>query len=238
MRFDELDKHMRVYETAHDRCVMPNMHIVARLDGRGFSSLTKDLKKPFDENFNYRMDVVTEALMQCGFKVQLGYHQSDEISLLFAIDDELFNRKVRKLVSVLASTAASVFTKSTITEQPIAFDCRLSELPNTTLVTDYFRWRVADSERNALNGYCYWTLREQGHSTKAAQKRLLHLNKEQKIKLLESLGIDFNTIPQWQRYGTFYRWGCEIKMGFNPKTQQESPCKRNRLRQQFGLFSC
>ena len=39
MKFDELDEKMRVFETAHDLCVLPGMHIVARVDGRGFTRL-------------------------------------------------------------------------------------------------------------------------------------------------------------------------------------------------------
>eukprot|EP01034_Spumella_vulgaris_P006205 gene6205-7903_t len=37
MKFDELDKKMRVYETAHDQYVLPDMYMVARIDGRGFT---------------------------------------------------------------------------------------------------------------------------------------------------------------------------------------------------------
>ena len=33
MKFEELDRRMRVYETAHDHCVLPGMHMVARIDG-------------------------------------------------------------------------------------------------------------------------------------------------------------------------------------------------------------
>ena len=51
MRFDDLDKKMRVYETAHDFCVSPNIFMVARIDGRGFTRLTKDVcqfEAPFE----------------------------------------------------------------------------------------------------------------------------------------------------------------------------------------------
>lgn len=34
MKFDELDSKMRVFETAHDRSVLPGMFLVARIDGR------------------------------------------------------------------------------------------------------------------------------------------------------------------------------------------------------------
>ena len=40
MRFDDLDRTMRVLETAHDLCVLPGLYVVARLDGRGFTRLT------------------------------------------------------------------------------------------------------------------------------------------------------------------------------------------------------
>ena len=34
MKFDELDDKMRVFETAHDLCILPGIYMVARLDGR------------------------------------------------------------------------------------------------------------------------------------------------------------------------------------------------------------
>lgn len=42
MNFDDLDKKMRLYETANDRCVVPEMYMVARIDGRNFTKLTKE----------------------------------------------------------------------------------------------------------------------------------------------------------------------------------------------------
>lgn len=54
MKFDELDAKLRVFETAHDLCVLPGLFMVARLDGRTFTRLTKEAHKfeaPFDEHF-------------------------------------------------------------------------------------------------------------------------------------------------------------------------------------------
>jgi tRNA(His) guanylyltransferase len=45
---------MRVFETAHDQTVLPDMYIVARIDGRSFTRLTKEIEKfeaPFDLRF-------------------------------------------------------------------------------------------------------------------------------------------------------------------------------------------
>ena len=149
MKFDELDTKMRVFETAHDYCVLPGIYIVARLDGRGFTKLTKDVhqfKAPYDERFrDYMLDTV-EHLMNSGFDIIYGYTQSDEISLLFYLEDETFNRKIRKVNSVLAGEASAKF--SLLLGDMACFDCRVSQLANIQQVIDYFRWRQQDANRN------------------------------------------------------------------------------------------
>lgn len=42
MKFDELDSKMRVFETAHDRSVLPGVFLVSRIDGRNFQALIND----------------------------------------------------------------------------------------------------------------------------------------------------------------------------------------------------
>ena len=113
MHFNELDAIMRVYEEVHDYAVLPNIYMVARLDGRNFTRLTKDTHRfaaPFDERFRDYMLATVEHLMNCGFKVIYGYTQSDEISLLLDIDENTFNRKLRKLNSILAGEASAKFS--------------------------------------------------------------------------------------------------------------------------------
>jgi hypothetical protein len=113
MKFDELDEKMRVYETALDHCVLPEMFMVARIDGRGFTRLTREVhqfKAPFDERFRDMMVSTTEHLMNCGFRVVYGYTQSDEISLLFHLEENAFGRKLRKYDSILAGEASAKFS--------------------------------------------------------------------------------------------------------------------------------
>jgi tRNA(His) 5'-end guanylyltransferase len=79
MKFDDLDSQMRVYETAADYCVLPGIHIVARLDGRNFTTLTREKAKfeaPFDTRFRDMMAETTKHLMNCGFKVIYGYMEN------------------------------------------------------------------------------------------------------------------------------------------------------------------
>ena len=113
MVFEELDKKMRVYEESLDQTILPELFMVARLDGRSFSRLTKeicDFEAPFDEHFRDMMVDTVKALMNCGFRVVYGFCESDEISLLFHRDENTFGRKVRKYNSILAGVASANFS--------------------------------------------------------------------------------------------------------------------------------
>ena len=113
MNFDDLDKKMRIYEQSIDQSILPDMYLVARLDGRSFSRLTKEIcnfEAPFDVRFRDMMVNTVKSLMDCGFRVIYGYTESDEISLLFHKDENTFGRKVRKFNSILAGQASAVFS--------------------------------------------------------------------------------------------------------------------------------
>ncbi|MCS3801214.1 tRNA(His) guanylyltransferase Thg1 family protein [Niastella sp. OAS944] len=221
MKFDDLDLKMRVYETSHDRCVLPNMYLVARIDGRSFTKLTKEVQKfkaPFDERFRDLMVETVKHLMNCGFNVIYGFTESDEISLLFHHNESAFSRKTRKFISILAGEASAKF--SSMLGDVGAFDCRLSELPNKKLVEDYFRWRNEDAHRNALNAHCYWRLRQDNYSQNEATSKIEGLSIAAKNELLFQYGINFNDVPNWQKRGIGVYWKNVKKEGFNPKTNQ------------------
>ncbi len=165
MKFDELETSLRAYEAAHDRRIPAGVQIVARLDGRGFSRLTKevmDYEAPYDVRFRDAMVVTMKRLMECGFKVRFAYAQSDEISLLFDPDEQLFSRKHRKWLSILAGEASAAL--SLAIGKHVVMDCRIIELPAASVVADYFRWRMEDAGRNCLNSHAYWILRKAGKS--------------------------------------------------------------------------
>jgi len=236
MTFDELDEKMRVFETVADYCVLPEVFMVARLDGRGFTRLTKEtcqFAAPFDERFRDLMVATTESLMNCGFRVLYGYTESDEISLLFAADEKQFGRKLRKYNSTLAGEASARF--SLLLGQAATFDCRISQLPTINLVVDYFRWRSEDAGRNALNAWCYWTLRKEGLTQTAATAQLSGLSIAQKNDLLFARGINFNDVPGWQKRGVGLYWEEYDKPATNPITGADVTARRRRLRQDFEL---
>lgn len=236
MKFDELDSRMRIYEEHDDRCVLPGMFMVARIDGRNFTRLTKEVHKfkaPFDEKVRDMMLDTTEHLMKCGFNIIFGYTQSDEISLLFHPDEKSFERKVRKYNSILAGEASAKF--SLLLQDLACFDCRVCELPNESLVVDYFRWRNEDAHRNALSAHCYWVLRQQEQSPEQAAANLNGCSTAQKNELLFQHGTNFNDTPLWQRRGSGLYWEKVKKQGTNPISGKAESTTRRRLKRDLEL---
>lgn len=230
MNFDTLDKQMRTFEKSLDRTMLEKIYIVARLDGHGFTRLTKkdwNLEKPFDIRFHDAMIITLKHLMDCGFRMIYGYTQSDEISLLFHLKDNTFSRKERKLISILAAEASVAFSMST--GKSAVFDCRLVPLPTKDNVVDYFRWRQEDSHRNSLNSYCYWMLRQEGLSATAADRRISGISNGEKNEILFQRGINYNELPLWQRRGVGIYFKDKEKIGYNPITQENTTYVRRSL---------
>ncbi|QIL74748.1 tRNA(His) guanylyltransferase Thg1 family protein [Hymenobacter sp. HDW8] len=230
MKFNDLDARLRVYETAHDHCALPGLYLVARLDGRGFTRLTKEVypfEAPFDERMRDYMIATTQHLLECGFRMLYGYTQSDEISLLLHPNEDSFGRKLRKYTSVLAGEASAKF--SLLLGSVGVFDCRISQLPHQQNVLDYFRWRQEDASRNSLNAHCYWLLRKRGRTVSEATSQVKGLSTAAKHDLLFEHGINYNTLPSWQKRGVGLYWEEYVKTGFNRLDQQNIETTRRRL---------
>lgn len=230
MLFETLDRAMRVYETAHDHRVLPGLWMVARLDGRSFTRLVREVRPfaaPFDSRFRDMMVGTARQLMDCGFNVIYACTHSDEISLLFHPHEESFGRSLRKLLSLLAGEASAAFALQL--GAVAAFDARIAQLPSEELVVDYFRWRAEDAHRNALNAHCYWLLRGQGFDARAADARIAGLSVAAKNELLFQHGVNVNDLPAWQKRGVGLAWEQRMVAGVNPQTVEAVTCGRRHL---------
>lgn len=236
MKFDDFDLKMRVYEQSLDQNILPDMYIVARLDGRSFTRLTKEIcrfEAPFDIKFRDYMAQTVKYLMECGFRIVYGYTESDEISLLFHPEDNTFGRKVRKINTTLAGEASGAF--SLALGKIATFDCRVVPLPNIGRVKDYFMWRQEDAHRNSLNAHCYWMLRKEGLKKEDATKLLEGKSVAFKNELLFERGINYNELPSWQKRGMGVYWNTVEKEGYNPVTKQKTVAERRELYVDYEL---
>lgn len=227
MKFDSLDDKMRRCEYFHSLRVPLDNWTVLRLDGRGFSRLTKvRFKKPFDIDFHSLMVSTTEALVN-EYQALFAFTESDEISLLLPYRWDAFDREVEKVVSLSAALASAHF--SVQFGEVVQFDSRIWISGAAESVVDYFSWRQADAGRCSLNGWTYWTLREEGLSAQQATEKLRGASTAEKNEMLFQRGINFNDLPAWQKRGTGVQFGTYLKEGHNPVSGETVTVERRRI---------
>jgi tRNA(His) guanylyltransferase len=160
---DTLGDHLKALEKDAALPPLPaDRPVYARLDGRGFSRLTRGMTKPFDARMTRAMEHTARTILEKTHALA-AYTQSDEISLVWEardLDSELFfGGKPAKLTSVLAGLATAAFSEALRNDKDgLAawlkhlphFDCRVLSCPDRDTAADFFRWRGQDARRNAI----------------------------------------------------------------------------------------
>lgn len=224
----EVEERQRAHEYLRSLTVLPGVWLVIRLDGDGFSGLTETcFEKPFDAGFRDVMVAATKYVQQ-ELGARFAYTASDEISLLFDPSFARYGRGVEKLLSLSAGMASAAFTHEA--KLPARFDSRIWAGANVSDVVEYFSWRQSDASRNALNGWCYWTLRKSGDSAKRVTERLRGASTSDKNELLFQHGVNFSKVPAWQRRGVGLWWEPYETTGHDPIRDVPVVAIRRRLR--------
>jgi len=202
---DSLGDRMKMYEgVTTARAIFKGQPIVARLDGKSFHTFTRGLPRPYDERLKNLMVATMKELVD-RYSAKIGYHQSDEITLIWYVDSDShqeypFGGRIQKLESILASTATAFMNKRLSEYLPEkqdcmpVFDCRVFTVPNLTEAYNCLVWRQQDCLKNAI--------------TMAAQsvyshKQLHGKSGDEKQEMLFQKGINFNEYPFWFKRGTF-----------------------------------
>lgn len=220
-----LSDRMKEYED-QTKIQFPNDSIiVARIDGRGFSKLTKKFDKPFDKWFTNTMIDTMKALVRetCA---TVGYTQSDEISLIWHTDNPegqvFFNGKLQKLCSVCASIATAVFNSMYNFDECnfAVFDCRVFTVPSKAEAVNYLFYRQKDCIRNSISMAAHERF---GH------KELIGKNTSQKLEMLTDAGISWNDYRTPNRIGTFAQRQQFESTAIDHATYTEVPCIRTKV---------
>src|SRR5271165_4006783 len=119
---DALGDRMKALEGLEaGRMCLPQVPVLARLDGRCFSNFTRDMQRPYDTNMTIAMQNTTKYLVT-ETNACCGYSQSDEITLVWYEPDSrseiFFNGCIQKMTSVLAALA-TVFFNDEIRNWPL-----------------------------------------------------------------------------------------------------------------------
>lgn len=196
---DALGDRMKLYENIEcGRKLIPLLPVLARIDGRAFSSFTRGMNRPYDERMQSAMINTTKFLV-AETNACIGYTQSDEITL--AWDSPVyFGGRICKIVSQLAAQATLAFnriiavTMPEYTERLPTFDARVWQLPNQTEAANVFVWREWDAVKNSIT---------MAASTVYSHKELHGKNSSDKQEMLFAKDINWNDYPTAFKRGTY-----------------------------------
>lgn len=214
---DALGDRMKEYEGQEsDRMFLPMLPVVARLDGKNFSSFTRGLARPYDERLSNLMVAVTTHLVK-ETSACVGYTQSDEISLAWYSAEWksqiYFDGRIQKMTSVLAATCSVAFVHllaqflperdqygdgDEVAPTPLhklpVFDCRVWQSPTLDEAANTFLWREKDATKNSVSMAAqeYYSHRE-----------LMGKSGREKVEMLFQKGVSWNDYPAFFKRGTF-----------------------------------
>ena len=162
------DRMKEQYEDRYRFMLPRRTYTIIRVDGKAFHSYTRKFERPFDDRLSRAMDRTGIELCKNIQGAQLGFVQSDEISIVVTDfesiqTDAWFNGNLQKIVSVAASLATAHFnvairgtqteqfiSSQTIPSSPATFDARVFTIPDREEVCNYLIWRQKDASRNSL----------------------------------------------------------------------------------------
>ena len=217
------------YEYFKGNKIPNDIGFVVRLDGSNFSKFTTRYVKPFDEEFQNVMERIAKALLEKFTEAFEVTTHSDEISLYFRPESQLFNRRHEKIVSELAGIASCLIGLQT--DSFAYFDARVILMPTEEMFNEYRKDRWLDAFRGCVNSVSYWKLRqERGLDKRQATKKLELLTSKQKQELIfKEFGINVSKLPNWQKQGLrFIRQKYE-KIGYNPITKENVTVMRTKI---------
>lgn len=207
---DDLGNRMKSYYEKRTRIKLPRRtYAIIRIDGKSFSTYTRNLNKPFDSILMEDMAWTTKFLCENIQGCKMGYTQSDEISLLLTDFDRLgtdawFDNDIQKMVSVSSSMATGYFNRRRepndfdVLPSLAFFDSRVFTIPTAVEVENYFIWRQKDATRNSIQmvAQYHFSHNELHGKNTSEMKKMLHM-------------VD----DPWYKYGDDQKYGNWIKKG-------------------------
>src|ERR1051326_5167129 len=204
----DLSDRMKVYENiVSGQMLLPNLPIMVRIDGKAFHTWTRGCQRPYDTGVMNLFDETTKYLVEAT-DAAIGYTQSDEITLVLwnggKIESKvLFDGRVSKLTSVLASMATAKFNQLVPMALPAKatslalFDCRVWSVPTQQEAVNCLIWRELDATRNAIS---------MAAQSMYSHKELQNKNSNEMQEMIFQRGQNFNDYPaRFKRGGYFQR---------------------------------
>lgn len=176
------------------RKCMPNLPVIARLDGRAFHTLCRGMDKPFDLGMVTAMQGTAGYLLE-EFHPEFAYVQSDEITLAWNYPT-LFDGRYQKLTSILAGTASVKFSSYGLKDKFGIFDCRVWQVPTLQEVIDAVVFREDDATKNSISA-CAQSM--------FSHKELQGVRSKEKIEMMNQKGFEWGKMDHTYKKGTYLK---------------------------------
>lgn len=222
MKEREIYSHLRVFPP-----------FAVRIDGRGFRRALGllELEKPYDDRFARAMaDSVDIFFKESGLNPLFAFTFSDEISFFF--NEIPYNNRIEKIDSIIPSFISSALTIQLKLEKPVSFDSRVILLGKDDIYR-YLLWRQAETWRNHVSSYGYYTLLKSGLTENEAASRLKNMKASSIHELVFQHGINISETPKWQRCGIMVYRETHEKTGYDPTKKIEVKTRRTPIIQQW-----
>jgi tRNA(His) guanylyltransferase len=185
--------------------MIPSLPVIIRLDGNNFHSWTKGLERPFDNNLNQLMVETTKFLVKETNAI-IGYHQSDEITLILYSADRkiaLYNDgKKQKILSKLTAKCVNFFNEKRKELLPnhnkiAVFDCRIFQVPTLHDACVQLLFRENDATKNSISSLA---------QSLFSHNELQYLNgNELQDKMILERGVNWNNLETKFKRGTYIK---------------------------------
>ncbi|KAK4503883.1 hypothetical protein PRZ48_004798 [Zasmidium cellare] len=232
-------QYVRSFETWD--ALPPSNWIVVRIDGRGFSKLTKkyDFAKPNDRRALDLMNAAAVEVVRSFVDIVLAYGQSDEYSFIFHESAQLFERRAAKLATSVATQFTAEYCmlwpkymQGVELERPWpTFDGRCVCYPKRKILRDYLAWRQADCHINNLYNTTFWNLVLKGGRTGTeAEDDLKGTVSGDKNEILFSrFGINYNKEEDIYRKGTIVYRAYDLEVNGDGKNKEPTEGSKSQL---------
>ncbi len=223
---------MKEREIYSDLRIFPPFAV--RIDGRGFRRALGllNFKKPYDERFAHAMaDSVEFFFKESGFTPLLAFTFSDEINLFFY--EIPYNNRIEKIDSIIPSFISSALTIQLNLKTPVSFDSRVILLGSEDIYR-YLLWRQAETWRNHVSSYGYYTLLKEGLTENEVALRLKNMKASDIHELVFQHGINLAETPAWQRCGILIYKETHEKPGYDLIKKTEVKTQRTKIVQEWN----
>ena len=169
---------------------------MAHLLGRRFEQrLNERTPEPFDSDFQKAL-LKTLSHLCAALGCTFGYADRTDL-LLYAISN---GSDARRLLTRLAAESSAKL--SLLMNDVYTFDVRLFECPSAEVARSYFTWKRQRAEIASLERYVSHKLIAAGSDPTSVAGIVEGLDTDGRIDLLRRHGVDYTTLPAWQRHGS------------------------------------